>query len=844
MAAGCGCDDDDDDDSILPDDDDDADDDDTGDDDTGDDDTGDDDTGDDDTGDDDDDDFIPPTTQGFVYIRDGSFQMGSPANEPGRDSDETRHDVNLTTKAEMLETEVTQSMFEDMMDYNPSHYPLFGESPNRPVENVSWYDALAYTNKLSESFGYDKCYAFSDIICVDESVGDDVDYCKSGEGIFDATVILNGVSSPYQCEGFRLPTESEWEYAARAGSTTPFHNGDITQKGCSPIDPNLDSIAWYCGNAIKTSHAVAGKQANDWGLYDMAGNVLEWTWDLYGPYPVTATNPDGYDDGYFRVARGGSHRYYAATRNRSAYRAGHSEGHRSWYLGFRVARSLSDATSEKGMEIYSTIDKPDYKGTLDLPDSLPFTYTRTDVGTPLTPQEITDFTQKITGFYKNIPFFDWVLITSHGMDVSNPSGAPDYKLYWQDTRAIKSGTTVTFEHYGGADNLMIRTSKVLNNACAGYLASGDATWGEIVKQYSKGIVALFNGMMWDEEDPEDFIMARAIFTEDHAYTENGLDVAVTYGPAKVEKYDWNAQTIPNDGNPYWIGTWVRNMRSKDDVPHIYRTVPLLMRVIEDGVDPDVVEAAEQALLYLTGFATDIMESGFYIRTKDKYGNALIPLSESGFIVADLASLELYDPLTLRGECTPKLSSSLLAYGDPLDIDCANGISYLYEAIAAYGHYFNIAINRYFHAAVLNIALTVGQNTIAYELLSGMDDRVSTFFDGTAYHSGHNDWNSDVAAYLLVAASSGLPLTSQEARHVMEQYTLSVDHYEPWTLWDLWDVSVPDGTYDYKPSRNGSPETAVRLPAMSYLLEYCYSPFKNDTTAPLVDCAIILDPTLW
>ena len=100
------------------------------------------------------------------------------------------------------------------------------------------------------------------------------------------------VPTPYECEGYRLPTEAEWEYAARAGTTTAFYNGDITEPFLR-VDPNANAIAWYKQNSDSFTHPVKGKLPNAWGLYDMSGNVWEWTWDWYHPYSDNATDPIG-----------------------------------------------------------------------------------------------------------------------------------------------------------------------------------------------------------------------------------------------------------------------------------------------------------------------------------------------------------------------------------------------------------------------------------------------------------------------------------------------------------------------------------------------------------------------
>jgi formylglycine-generating enzyme required for sulfatase activity len=140
------------------------------------------------------------------------------------------------------------------------------------------------------------------------------------------------------CQGYRLPTEAEWEYAARAGTQTAFHTGGITDTVCN--DPNLDAAGWYCGNSGDRTHRVGEKQANAWGLYDMHGNVFEWVQDWYAEYPAgAAVDPVGPAAGVYRVTRGGpwgSNAQYA----RAADRNGYSPVNRGNYIGFRPARSL------------------------------------------------------------------------------------------------------------------------------------------------------------------------------------------------------------------------------------------------------------------------------------------------------------------------------------------------------------------------------------------------------------------------------------------------------------------------------------------------------------------------
>ena len=254
-----------------------------------------------------------------MRIQPGTFEMGSPSSEEGRDDDETRHTVTITRAFLLQATEVTQGQWRALMGTSPAYFPTCGDAC--PVEQVSWSDAVMYLNALSRSNGLDECYSLSD--CTGAVGGG----CAGGEGYcFDgydcAGVRFTGLS----CSGYRLPTESKWEYAARAGSTSARH-GDV------------DDVAWTPGNSGGRTHSVGGLEPNAWGLYDMLGNVWEWTHDWYGSYGGSATDPTGPATGSGRVGRGGSwgdlaSGARAASRSRFVSRA------RSLYLGFRPARSL------------------------------------------------------------------------------------------------------------------------------------------------------------------------------------------------------------------------------------------------------------------------------------------------------------------------------------------------------------------------------------------------------------------------------------------------------------------------------------------------------------------------
>jgi len=218
------------------------------------------------------------------WIPPGRFVMGSPETEIDRYLDEEQHEVVLTRGFFMAETECTQGQWERVMGNNPSHF----KESERPVEQVSWSQAVKYCRKLTTK--------------------------QRAGGVLP--------------EGWewRLPTEAEWEYAARAGTTGARHG-------------ELEAIAWYGANSGNQTHPVKQKAANGWGLHDMFGNVLEWCSDRYGHYPTgSVTDPRGPSSGPFRVFRGGSWLGFARFA-RSASRGRFFPGNRDSFLGFRPALS-------------------------------------------------------------------------------------------------------------------------------------------------------------------------------------------------------------------------------------------------------------------------------------------------------------------------------------------------------------------------------------------------------------------------------------------------------------------------------------------------------------------------
>ena len=223
----------------------------------------------------------------FVLIPAGTFTMGSSPYEQGRgDYEAPRQRVTISQPFYMQTTEVTQGQWKQIMGENRSYFKDCGD--RCPVESISWEDAQEFINRLN----------------------------------------MLEKTNKYQ-----LPTEAQWEYACRAGSTTAFAGGEITRTECQ--DPVLDKMAWYCR---QTTQPAALKEPNDWGLYDMHGNVWEWCRDGYRDYdPNPVVDPFGPPSSRLRINRGGSW-YDSASYCRSAQRNWAKPTYYNNYIGFRVIR--------------------------------------------------------------------------------------------------------------------------------------------------------------------------------------------------------------------------------------------------------------------------------------------------------------------------------------------------------------------------------------------------------------------------------------------------------------------------------------------------------------------------
>ncbi len=263
---------------------------------------------------------VGPLRPEMVVIRAGEYTIGSPETEAGRSSNEPQHRVTLNRPFAIAITEVTQEQYQRVMGDNPSEDKSCGW--DCPVTGVSWLDAVAYLNALSALDDIvEPCYRID---------GEEVEWIAG-------------------CTGYRLPTEAEWEVAARAESDGRYagtddpaeicNYGNVADAAFKVANPDREFDVLECKDGFAALAPVASFDPNGFRLHDMTGNVWEWIWDWYGSYQDGAVDPRGPPGGRARVARGGS--FVGDPRlARVAGRYVVEPSLRRSYLGFRVARSL------------------------------------------------------------------------------------------------------------------------------------------------------------------------------------------------------------------------------------------------------------------------------------------------------------------------------------------------------------------------------------------------------------------------------------------------------------------------------------------------------------------------
>lgn len=296
---------------------------------------------------------------GWCRIPAGCFIAGSPETEPGHGPlTEARRPILLTRSFVMQQTEVTQAAWLELVSENPSgqdvespmtHDPVDADclEPDCPVGHVNWWEAAEYANRLSRREGRQECFVLKNCVGTPGMRPDagEIFNCDKDYELTTPTV--------YECAGYRLPTDAEYEYAARAGARTTYYSGDLAEEfrdECTRILPHLDAIAWYCANAENRSHPVGKKLPNGWGLFDVHGNAFEWNHNRTvmpnpgespwrDPYGTTGNEVDV--PGSLHEIKGGDFRFRPGVL-RVAGRSALFDDMKGVGIGFRLVRTLAE----------------------------------------------------------------------------------------------------------------------------------------------------------------------------------------------------------------------------------------------------------------------------------------------------------------------------------------------------------------------------------------------------------------------------------------------------------------------------------------------------------------------
>jgi formylglycine-generating enzyme required for sulfatase activity len=324
---------------------------------------------------------VLPSIGGMVWINPGTFMMGSPLYEPEGWDNETLHQVTLTKGFYMGKFEVTLGQYVEVMGYNPSYFykwadyiyddpeDYFENWESYPADSVTWYDALDFCNKLSEMEGLTPAYTITSR------------YPSIGYPITQAEVEID-----WDASGYRLPTEAEWEYACRAGTTGPFNffNEATGGWGTDTITSGLDGQAnfagdWYPYNGspegvcLEYTTPVGWYAPNEWGLYDMHGNLYEWCWGWFESFSgEEMTDPKGSEPNWDGIVLRGGCFYSPGEEVRSAYRNNYDSPGDPWFnyfftIGFRVVRPYSELSAPTAPSARILSSVTERSGTVKMP---------------------------------------------------------------------------------------------------------------------------------------------------------------------------------------------------------------------------------------------------------------------------------------------------------------------------------------------------------------------------------------------------------------------------------------------------------------------------------------------
>jgi hypothetical protein len=459
--------------------------------------------------------------------------------------------------------------------------------------------------------------------------------------------------------------------------------------------------------------------------------------------------------------------------------------------------------------------------------SLPVTFTRPDVGTPLTQAELEAATDKLVALLNDTHYFDVVDERVHGW----PSTQPGFWFgtWWSGVTITKAAGKITYQHAaGGADNNGLRTAPYLEGACYAHLLWGKPLTAQLVRRMARGYSSSALGMKRSAGDTAGTMLSRAHYPASVTSAEGGRSLFIDYSLNRPGEDNGATEYVHLASNPTFGDVWVKNKRSKDDMGQVFRSIAQVEACAPRLDAAGQADLAQTKSLY-AAWSKEVEAAGWGIATLDK--NAAVytpPVTET------LAHYTLVDNV----ECPGALMMRLLGHGDPGTLGCGTGISNTEKLLGSQMKNGVKQILRTHHEAAVNMALLTKQTGPALSLLQGLAERLDSDVAAASAASPPANVNpDDIVSLVLHAANTGVPLTSKEVRWIHSRLESAWTSYRAAgtaATYKVFDPATPDGTYPYDPSGTGMFFSDIGL-----LLGSCASPFRNTASRPLLDCKRLL-----
>jgi hypothetical protein len=449
--------------------------------------------------------------------------------------------------------------------------------------------------------------------------------------------------------------------------------------------------------------------------------------------------------------------------------------------------------------------------------TLPFDYTRPDVGTPLSATELADATDHYLALLDRVHWLDYVDDRVHGWPESAPGGHYWYATWWSGTGIELRSGHVTFAHVDvGAENNGLRTPQIMEGACYAWRLWHDDRDQHLVRRLVRGLSSWRLSMQRSASDPEIGLTSRAAYPA--SVHDVDRDVDIDYAPDRPGVDGGASYFIHLPDNPSWGDLYVQAQRSKDDMGHIMRGLAAIDAcegmLTEPGAEDDVVEARR---LYQE-WAQRVERDDFHIATLDASLSVVVPTSQlATYFVPNV-------------ECHAQIAIRLLSRNDPFGAHCTTPTGASPDPTTGISSS-SMQIVRSHHEAAAALALVTGQDALARTMIEGLAARLEMLIDALEAGPVDNAHPSDVVQLMVEAANLGVPLTSREVRWLHAQIEIAYAGYDTsGDEWHVFEPGTPDGDYAIEPNGPG-----IDVKDLGLLLGACVAPYRNPSTRAFLDC---------